>query len=283
MPDALLVAGGALIIVAIGVDIAITLLHPAARGPLSYAVNRSAWGAVAGLSRGPRSLSYAGPVAMLANMLMWVFGLWLGHALVYASAMDFGDALYTSGEAISTVGFGNVTFDPEWLRYVAVLQAAGGFGVFTAAIAYVLSVYPLVTQIRAAALFADAVADSGDGGDASVLTRRLIESHEHVKRFPVLYYFESGDDSESMATLLKSAVTACLRLRDAGDQRRADGLQRALERLFDDLESEFIGGRAGARGRGRSEGESFVERADQVIAAFAREHRQEYDGLPSVR
>jgi hypothetical protein len=116
-----------------------------------------------------------------------------------------------------------------------------------------------------------------------VLARRLIESHEHVKRFPVLYYFESGDEGESMATLLKSAASTCLALRDAGDERRAAPLERALGRLFDDLERDFIGGRgratrpavaAAGYDRGR-----FTARADRVIGAFAEDHRQVYDGL----
>lgn len=116
------------------------------------------WRAVKAPSRSRRSLSYAGPVAMLANMLIRVGGLWLGFALIYGSGMSAGDSIYASGEALTTVGFGHQPFDPEWLRYVGVVEAAGGFGVFSAAITYVLSVYPLVTQLRRSALY---VADLG--------------------------------------------------------------------------------------------------------------------------
>jgi hypothetical protein len=200
-------------------------------------------------------------------MLMWVVGLWLGFALVYASEFDFADAAYKSGEALTTVGFGDIDFEPEWLRYVAVLEAAGGLGAFTAAIAYVLSVYPLVTAIRASALFASLVAEAGDTSQAAVLTRRLIESHEHVKRFPVLYYFESGDEAESMTTLLRAALSMSITLRGEGDEMRAVPLQRALNRLLDDLERDYIGGRGGRKGAASGDAES-------VIGAFAREHRQ---------
>ena len=281
--DVALIAAGVVVTAAVGWDIALTLLHPSARGPLSYRANRTAWTLVRALSRSRRVLSYAGPLAMATSVLTWVAGLWLGFALVYGSAMSAGDALYTSGEALTTVGFGNVVFDPEWLRYVAVFEAAGGLGAFTAAITYVLSVHPLVTQIRASALFAELAVDAGDTDQVPVLARRLIESHEHVKRFPVLYYFESGDEGESMATLLKSAASTCLALRDAGDGRRSAPLERALGRLFDDLERDFIGGRgratvpgdsAAAYDRGR-----FTARADRVIGAFAEDHRQVYDGL----
>jgi ion channel len=271
--DALLVAAGAVIVAIVGWDIALTLLHPAARGPLSYRANRWAWRLVRGVSRSRRTLSYAGPLAIAANMLLWVVGLWCGFALVYASGVSFGDALYKSGEALTTVGFGDIEFDPEWLRYVAVVEAAGGLGVFTAAIAYVLSVYPLVTAIRASALFASLYADAGETSEAASLTQRLIECHEHVKRFPVLYYFESGDEAESMTTLFKAAVRMCALLREDGQESRAVPLERALNRLFDDLERDYIGGR-GRRVEAVAERDSRA-RAERVIGAFAREHRQE--------
>jgi hypothetical protein len=271
--DALLIAAGAVVVGSVGWDIALTLLHPAARGPLGDRVNRLAWRLVRTTSRTRRTLSYAGPLAIAANMLMWVLGLWLGFALVYASEFDIADAVYKSGEALTTVGFGDVGFDPEWLRYVAVVEAAGGFGAFTAAIAYVLSVYPLVTAIRASALFASLSADAGDTTQAPVLTQRVIESHEHVKRFPVLYYFESGDEAESMTTLLKASVAVCVALRNAGEQARAVPLERALIRLFDDLERDYIGGR-GKRVDSATD-LTFSDRAERVISAFAREHRQD--------
>lgn len=264
--DALLVVAGAFVVAVVGWDIALTLLHPAARGPLGDRANRGAWRLVRAASRSRRGLSYAGPLAMAANMLLWVFGLWLGFSLVYAYGMDFDEALYKSGEALTTVGFGDVSFDPEWLRYVAIFEAAGGFGVFTAAIAYVLSVYPLVTSIRASALFASLQADAGDTSEAPVLTLRLIESHEHVKRFPVLYYFESGDEAESMTTLLRSTLAICAALREAGEADRAVPLERALNRLLGDLQRDYIGGRAS-----RSEGTA----PEKVIDAFAREHRHQ--------
>lgn len=277
MVDVLLVAAGAGMVCVIGWDIALTLLHPGARGPVSYVCNRGAWAAVRALSRTRRMLSYAGPVAMYVNMVAWVLGLWLGHTLIYLTAMDVGDALYASGEALTTVGFGRTKFDPEWLRYVAVVEAAGGLGTFTAVIAYVLSVYPLLSQVRAASLFTGLTVGAGNLDEAPVFTRRVIEIHEHVKRFPVLYYFESGDEGESMATLLKAGTRAALALRESGDDRHAEPLERALGRLFDDLERDFIGGRWAPDDQ--SPERTFAERADQVIGAFAAEHRQRYDGL----
>lgn len=288
--DVVLVAAGALVVGAVGSDIGVTMLHPTARAPLSYVANRSVWRGVKALSRSRRSLSYAGPVAMLANMLMWVGGLWLGFALIYGSGMSVGDAIYTSGEALTTVGFGHQQFDPEWLRYVGVVEAAAGFGVFSAAITYVLSVYPLVTQLRRSALYVADLGMEGQRGAATLaqvagvaempsLIRDLIEDHEHVKRFPVLYYFESGDEHESIATLLKGAALMCtvLTADDVPGELRVYGeaLQRTLERLFDDLEREFIGGRF----TGITKQDDFVERADHVIGSFAAEHRQRYDGL----
>jgi hypothetical protein len=282
MGDVVLIAAGGAVVIAIGWDIALTLLHPSARGPISYVCNRSAWNAVRALSRSHRSLSFAGPAAMWASMITWVFGLWFGHALIYASAMSLGDALYTSGEALTTVGFGQIEFDPEWLRYVAIAEAAGGLGTFTAVIAYVLSVYPLVSRVRASSLFAGLTVQAGDLAQTPVITRRLIEVHEDVKRFQVLYYFESGDEGESIATLLKSATVACIKLRETGNDTLAEPLERALSRLFDDLEHDFIGGRS-ARTPGEGREDDLAARADRVIGAFAEEHRQEYRGLSDAQ
>lgn len=106
-------------------DIMLTLFHPAARGPLSHAANRVTWRVARGVSlrllRG-RGLNYAGPFAVVINLLAWVLGLWLGYALIYLPyigsfsydpstpfvAKGILEALYFSGTAITTVGFGDV-------------------------------------------------------------------------------------------------------------------------------------------------------------------------------
>lgn len=319
------VAAGAALVLLVAWDIGLTVLHPAARGPLSYAVNRAVWSAVRSLSLvvgGRRLLSFAGPLAMGSSVAAWVTGLWVGFALIYA---PFGpEPLYLSAESVTTVGFGDHVPSTAVLRLVAAFEAGAGLGAFTAAIAFVLSVYPLVTAIRAGALHmadlgatdaehaARLVAITGDD-ELSRLHADLIECHEHVRRFPILYYFESGDEHESFTKLLRGGCVLVLVLRWGVDGERfpaagiyAPALERTMDRLLSDLESDFVGGRRGGSGtaepqvdpeaelatlraavrRGAPGLESsgaddldafaaFVARAQRVMRGFAREHLQD--------
>lgn len=192
----------------------------------------------------------------------------------YDRATPFGthgliEALYVSGTAITTVGFGDVVPATDVLRMAIILESASGFGAFTAAVTYALSVYPLVTAIRSAAVrLADlGMLDPGaaarlavEGGATELAARHkgLIENDENTKRFSILYYFESGDPSESTFTLLRSGVIMCIVLRwgvshtaipHAGFYGPA--LETTLRRLMDDYEASFVGGRS--RGGARKE------------------------------
>jgi hypothetical protein len=334
------VIAGGLLIALVVLDVGLTVLHPAARGPISYRVNRATWRGVRGISLallGGRLLSFAGPLAMAGNMLCWLAGLWLGYALVYAPFADdfsytgafgstgFAEALYLSGVSLSTVGFGDVVAHTDGLRLVTVLEGASGLGAFTAAITYVLSVYPLLTEIRGDALrladlgveraeVAAQVASAGAPDELSHMAQALNRSHEHLKRFPILYYFESGNDEESLGALLRGSAVMCAVLRwgvspDAVEVARLYGpaFDRSLDRIFDDLERDFIGGRRRKMDAGSplpddetreridlmrrkvaerepdlacppdaaAEGfAEFVGRADAVLGAFAEEHAQ---------
>lgn len=344
---ALSVVAGSLLVLAVAWDIALTILHPSARGPLAYQANRATWGAVRAValrSRRQRILSYAGPLALAVNVAGWIVVLWIGFALVYLPfvahfAYDPGvphpdrgvlDALYVSGGALTTVGHGDVVPSSDALRLVSILESASGFGAFTAAITYVLAVYPLVTALRSNTLRLDDLGllrvdgaarlaiEAGPTGLGRVLAD-LVESHEYFRRFPILYYFESGHDRESLDTLLRGTSTVCLVARwgvRAGALAHADvygaGLERALHRMLEDFDRDFVGGRrrrsdtSGAPGREEADaalrrmraivaevdagaaaedGEapddfrSLLARAQSVLDAVAREHGHEEQRL----
>lgn len=280
----LLVVGGVVMVLVVVTDILLTLLHPSARGPLSYRVSRLTWLGVRRVSIVLRSrwlLTYAGPAAFGMNFLVWVLGLWLAFALIYLPFIDgfsfdpntrFGnpglpEALYVSGTALTTVGFGDVVPSSDVFRMAIIFESASGFGAFTAAVTYALSVYPLVTAIRsAAARLADLgmldpgaaarLAVEGGATEMAALHKGLIENDENTKRFPILYYFESGDPSESTYTLLRSGLVMCIVLRwgmshsavpHAGFYGPA--LETTLRRLMDDYEAKFVGGRSRRGGR----------------------------------
>lgn len=272
-----MIAGAALVLLVVW-DIGLTLLHPSERGPLSYVVNRMTWRTVRAISTAisrRRLLTFAGPLTLAFNVAAWLALLWIGFALIhlpyieqysYTPGVPFGDrgiaeALYVSGVSLTTVGFGDVVAPTDLLRGVSILEAASGLGAFTAAITYILAVYPLVTALRSHALHVyDLGVLDAEGATRVVLgaretelarlTRDLVESHEHVKRFPILYYFESGNESESFGTMLKGSGMVCLVVR-WGLAREALGhasfyghaLERSLGRILEDLENDFIGGR----------------------------------------
>ena len=267
---------GVTVVVLAAADLGLTVLHPSLRGPLSHHVEHLAWAGVRGLTRlggGDRLLSFGGPAAMAADLLAWVLGLWLGFALIYAPSVHafryspggslghegLVEALYLSGASLTTVGFGDVVAGSDVLRLVTILEAASGLAVITAAIAYVTAVYPRVSLVRAAASWAtDLQADTevgaarfichGGRDEVARLQRYLIEIHQDLLRFPVLYYFHPGVPGESTASLLRAAALVCAYLR-YGLRWQAvpfaalygPGLERTLERLMDDYAREFRG------------------------------------------
>ena len=122
----------------------LTLLHPTARGPLSYAANRVTWSVTKTASRRllrGQGLSYAGPLAVVTNVLAWAGAFWLGFALIYLPFIGsfsfapatpfhgrgFAEALYMSGAALTTLGFGDVVPTSVVLRLVTIAEAASGF------------------------------------------------------------------------------------------------------------------------------------------------------------
>lgn len=322
----------------------LTLLHPTGRGPLSYVANQATWRVVRAFTmrvlRG-RRLSFAGPLSVITNVVSWPLVLWVGFALIYLPYLDAfrfdpgaavgGNgvlkALYLSGMALTTMGFGDVVVASDVMRMVVIVEAASGFGAFSAAIAFVLSVYPLLTDLRATGLLladlgtlelhgaARLVREAGADELPSVV-RELTESHEQLKRFPVLYYFESGSREAAISAEVRGSGLLLLALRcvpaEVFAQRDvyADAMEHILDRLVADLTTDFIGGRltgdetsggdeesgsydisalcarvnaeAGVPDSdvsGHRELSAILARADAVLAAVAHEHGYRHEPL----
>ncbi|MDQ4098530.1 MAG: potassium channel family protein [Actinomycetota bacterium] len=342
LPKLLWPVVGGVTVLLIAWDVILTLLHPTARGPVSYISNRATWDGARALARRffkGRGLSYAGPLAVAGNVLAWVLGLWIGFALAYLPfigtfsfdpATPFAgkgllEALYFSGTVLTTAGFGDVVPTGSVLRVIAVVEAASGFGALSAAIAYVLSLYPLTTELRSTALqladhgvleFSGAVRVVRDSG-TSVLPavfREMTEAHEHLRRFPVLYYFESGDEEEPLRSLVRGGALLLVALRCAHPEVNphaplyADVMEAIVDRLLGDLERDFVGGRRSARGPHKEDDDnqydisklcasvdpqfaapehvehteelaSLLARTEAVLAAIAEEHSHRADPL----
>lgn len=258
--EALLPLLGLALLALVGWDVFVVVLHPAtrARGLFSPVVAKIVWRLVRGLSSivgGHRLLTFAGPLAVATNLLAFLGGLWLGFALIYTPFMEhfsyqegvpfgakgFLDALYVSGTAATTVGFGDVVAETYPLRLATILEAGAGLAILTAALSFVLSVYPALTTLRSdARRFSDfglgdpavairLVIGSEAQAMVSALQQTLVADQQHLRRFPVRFHFPAADPRDSIAAVFRSALLVCLAGRAVHDAERAPLARSALE------------------------------------------------------
>lgn len=259
---------GAVIVVAVGWDAVLTTIHPGRDGAVSRFAGGASRRSVQALvdATGRTGLwSWVGPSAMLLNFAIWLAGLLVGFALVYLpflgqfrSASQPGglvDAIYVSGVTLTTVGFGDIVAGSGTFQLVMVAEAAAGLAIFTAAITYLLSVYPLFIGLRCTAL---TISDRGlldpcvaveallADGEAVLkeVHGMLVRSHGHVRSFPILYYFNPVERDESVYTLMRAGWTLLLigRYGVADERLSASGtylaaLDRRLARITTDYTS----------------------------------------------
>ena len=224
----LLLAGVVLILVGI-LDVFFTVLHYDGFGFLSIRLYRGLFDLVRLVTRPlPRrhralGLSMAAPLMVPVTITVWISLISLGYALIYLFGMRSGDfsfvegrpevslveALYFSGTAISTLGFGDITPTGGFYQVLAVSEALIGFGILTLSITYVLGIYNVLQQlgVLSAGLYHQAQ-DTGDpwsilashfpGGEhrglethLMYLHQGLVEIYEGIRQYPVVYYYHS--------------------------------------------------------------------------------------------
>lgn len=257
---------GAAMVIAVGWDALLTTIHPGRDGTIARFAGRASWRFVRALVRatGRTSLgSWVGPSAMALTFAVWLGGLLLGYALIYLPFLDafagrsqpegLADALYVSGVALTTVGFGDIVAGSGTFRLLMVAEAATGLAIFTAAITYLLAVYPLFIGLRCTALTvsdrdlldprAAATALLTDGeGVLQEVHGMLVRSHGHVRSFPVLYYFNPADRDESIYTLMRAGWTLLLIARYGIGEARipaSDGHVAALDRRLTRIAADY--------------------------------------------
>ena len=222
------VAGLALIFIGLA-DVFFTVLHYDGFGFLSSRLYNNLFNVFRFVTRPmpPRyralGLSLAAPLMVPVTITAWILVISFGYALVYYDSIDaktfyfsspgleptFLEALYLSGTAISTVGFGDITPQNTVYQLITISEALLGFGVLTLAITYVIGVYGVLQQlgVLAAGLHHQAqntdnpwsiLAPHFQGGEPVALDahlmelhRALVELYEGVRRYPVVYYYHS--------------------------------------------------------------------------------------------
>jgi Ion channel len=263
-------AGGAALICLVAFDVFRTVVLPASRGSSSDVIAGALWAAV---GRTPAAVRRrltpgVGPAGFVLSVVLWMGLLLVGFALCYlpfvedlAYAPDLSrpagwtEALYLSGTALTTLGFGDVVARGTSLRLLTVAEAACGLAVITATLGYLPALYTVVSALRGTnQAVADLAADTPRGaaellavqGSTTVdrVRRDVIAARQHLLRFPVLHWFAPPDD-ESVVALGRGAVSVWVAGHFAHDDgqplhRHVKGLEQALRRLTDDLSAHGV-------------------------------------------
>ena len=232
MTPVLVVAGVTLAGLALR-DILHELFHPGGSGTISRQIMRAVWRLFRWIgARRPSALPLAGPVTLVTVLICWALMLAVGWALVYwpflpdafrlaspltPSTQDgFDDALYVSLVSLSTLGFGDVTPIPAWLRIVATVEGLVGFALLTAGISWILMLYPVLTRRRAFASRVLVLDEARRRTSVSIagreptdaarllddLTAQLTVLRADLMLSPISYYFHDNDPSVALSRAL---------------------------------------------------------------------------------
>ena len=262
-------AGGVALVVIVLREVFHALFHPGGRGELSMLVFRAVWAVSGRLGEPARAL--AGPIALVLVIGFWVAGLLVGWALVYWPAMPeafifatpldpgdqdgFDDALYLSWVTQATLGYGDMAPRTGLLRMVAPLQATIGFALFTAAVTWVLSLYPALTRRRSAAAMAHAMRESDTRSgvgvaemDATTLARRMERLSDafgtlriDVVQYPSTVYFAAPARTLSLAAVLPYVSSVARAHGDRSEIRpAAEELAAVLDEFAVALDRRFL-------------------------------------------
>lgn len=241
-------------------DIFHTLWHPGGFGRLSQWVFQLAWRVTKHVVPS-RTRQLAGPIGILGVVMLWTGLMVIGWTLVYLPHMPegfyFGSALspeqssdalaalYLSLVTLATLGFGDVTPADPGLRLLTPFEALLGFVLLTAAISWILQVYPVLGRRRSVAkrlsiLRSGQATDVLAGGEPCVASRMLeavtegvIQVETDLLQYAESYYFVEEEEEMSLAATLPYS----LEMVDAGRASSSREVRHAAEMLAAAVES----------------------------------------------
>lgn len=220
---------GVLLILAAVRDIFHTLFNPSEQGDLSEWIARSIWRF---FRRGlPRALNFAGPVAFVTVVLYWTSSIIVGFALIYfpqmsqtftltsglegAQYFSFIGALDASIGSLITMSTGIYSKNP-WIEFLIGIESILGFGLLTASVSWILSIYPVLEHRKSLAHEASLLHYSEITGIRTLrdisetdlhsillgLATQLTTSRNELIQFPITYYFHEQERETSLAAIL---------------------------------------------------------------------------------
>ena len=274
-------AGGIALIGLVARDAFAALFHAEGTGTLSHLISRGTWQALRRSGR-PERLSLAGPIAFVVVIAAWTLLLVLGWALIFlphvpdhfrfdpgveADGPAFVHALNVSLVTLTTLGFGDITPTAEPLRLILPLEALLGFGLLSAAISWLLSIYPALSRQRSLAyeisLLRTAEEERGLSLDAlspdaaerllAELTSRLVAVERDLVHFPISYYFSVADVRFSLPAAAPYLLEISRRAADESGSESVRFRARLLMQAVHDLARTTANRFHGAEGEGPEE------------------------------
>jgi len=274
-------AGAALVLLVLR-DAFEALFHPDGRTVLSRAIMRGSWRLFHRLcARRPGSLPLAGPFTLVTIVSSWAVLLAVGWALIlwphfpdgFRFATELGppenqrsfiDALYMSLVTLATIGYGDISPSSDVLRLLVPIEALVGFGLLTAAVSWLLSVYPALSRRRSLAYEITLLREVAEGAPNGDFVRRQADSAERIfadllsrlvaverdlVTIPLSYYFTERDDRFSLAAvmpwLLALADEGLTDDVSAPTRLRARMLRAAIDDFARSTAKRFHGGDSG--------------------------------------
>jgi hypothetical protein len=289
-------AVGALLVLVGLRDIFHTIWHPSGSGGLSRRLMRTVWRTG---RRARRLRPLSGALAMIVVVVSWFVLIVLGWALVYlphlpeafiyGSGLDAAtrggllDATYLSVVTLATLGFGDIVPAAGWLRIAVPIQALVGFALITAAVSWVLQVYPALTRRRTLAgrlsllhrVPPEPLLSGGEFRLAAAvlesLAMDLVQARVDLTQYAETYFFRDDDADASLPAMFGIA----LELEEMA-RRSSDAEVRFAGQLLATSAGDYA----------RVVDEQFLRvggSVGEIAAAYARDHGHDLVATPAGR
>lgn len=286
--DWMIAVAGALLVAVVIRDVFHTLFHPIGHGSLAPLVMKFVWWLLRLFRADRRIASLTGPLGIALVVLTWGAIAVLGWAMMYFAQMPSGfaygselnaadrsdvfDSLYVSLVTIGTLGFGDIVPTSPLLRVIVPLEALFGFMLLTAAVSWVLQIYPALHRRRVLALQLSTLREARRANQSlriesvptDVLTglaAAIVEARNDFTQYGATYYFRDIEADASLAASLEYATALGDEASDSAQPQTqlAGGLiTAAVASLAELLNHEFL----------RFDGDTAA-----VIRAYAEDHR----------
>jgi len=223
---------GSLLVVIVVRDVFHTLFHPIGHGSVAPQVMKFVWWLLRLFHPDRRIASLTGPLGIALVVLTWGALAVLGWAMLYFAWMPEGfaysselnpvarntvfDSLYVSLVTIGTLGFGDIVPTSPWLRVIVPLESLFGFMLLTAAVSWVLQIYPALHRRRVLALQLSTLRQARrlqpavgiESVPTDILTglaAAIVEARNDFTQYGATYYFRDLETDASLAYSLQYA------------------------------------------------------------------------------